>query len=195
MLFTPVLHGPPILYRPYAGLCVPNISDPHYSIQAFCTGLMSFTIPLILITFIYFRLYRITVAQLRSIEARQVYSEEDKKKKKSLRGEGKAIRMFIAVTLTFTIAWMPYAVAIPATAFTNTPLLPDLEFFVYWFALSGSWLDVASLAIMNAGFRRSARKEMEKLMKHFGCNRVASKVAPFDSSNYGGSSSQETEVA
>ncbi|XP_072025267.1 G-protein coupled receptor 52-like [Amphiura filiformis] len=179
VLFTPVL-GPPIVYRPYAAVCVPNLSDPHFSIQAFCTGLFAFIIPLIIIIFIYFRLYRITVEQLRSIQSRQVYSEEDKKQKKSLRGEGKAIRMFMAVTLTFAIAWMPYAIALPAVAFANLPLPPNLEFFVYWLALSGSWFDAVTLALMNTGFRKTTRKELEKLTASCGCSKLASKVAPLE---------------
>ncbi|XP_072025266.1 trace amine-associated receptor 9-like [Amphiura filiformis] len=181
VLFTPVLHiGPPIVYRPYAAVCVPNLTDPHFSIQAFCTGLFSFTIPLIIIIFIYFKLYRVTVKQLRFIEARQVYSDEDKKKKKSLRGEGKAIRMFTAVTLTFAIAWMPYAIAIPAVAFANRPLPPNLEFFVYWLALSGSWFDAVTLALMNAGFRKTTRKELENLTLSCGCSKLSSKIAPLE---------------
>ncbi|XP_072025268.1 beta-1 adrenergic receptor-like [Amphiura filiformis] len=198
VLFTPVL-GPPIVYRPYAAVCVPALSDPHFSIQSFCTGLFVFIIPLIIIVFIYFRLYRITVEQLRSIQSHQVYSEEDKKQKKSLRGEGKAIRMFTAVTLTFAIAWMPYAIALPAVAFAKLPLPPNLEFFVYWLALSGSWFDAVTLALMNTGFRKTTRKELEKLTASCGCSKLASNVAPPEetvnnSSSNGGGRTLDTNV-
>ena len=177
VLFTPVL-GPPIVYLPYGTVCAPNLSDPHYSIQAFFTGLFSFIIPLIIIIFIYFRLYRVTVKQLQSIEARHVASAEDRKEKKSLRGKGKAIRMFMVVTFTFTLAWIPYAIVVPVFALANLPLPHVLEFFIYWLALSGSWFDAVTIVSMNAGFRRTIRKDFEKLAKFLGCTKLAIRVAP-----------------
>ena len=198
VLFTPVL-GPPIVYLPYGTVCAPNLSDPHYSIQAFFTGLFSFIIPLIIIIFIYFRLYRVTVKQLQSIEARQVVSAEDRKEKRSLRGKGKAIRMFMAVTFTFTLAWIPYAIVVPVFALASLPLPHVLEFFIYWLALSGSWFDAVTIASMNAGFRRTTRKELEKLANFLGCVKLAIRVAPVNdvttnsfSASGGGTNTQVT---
>ena len=112
---------------------------------------------------IHIHLYRVTRRQIRDIQANQGANQEDNNKKSVLRGEGKVIRMFAGITLTYAIVWSPYFVVIIYKNLTTT-VIPWLDFIGFWFVISGSWCDAAIIAGMSSAFRKTARRLMYRIV-------------------------------
>ena len=185
--------GPPVMYRPNLALCVPVWTYTKYRSQAFVAFTVAFIIPCPIMFYIYARLFQITRQQLRALLMNQsvgvtggqnaaagILAKETIRKK----GEAKAIRMFCAITFTFVLAWLPYLSLTLYNNLSGKEVSPLLEYFIVLAAMSSSWWDVVTLLGMNAGFRRTAHREIAKL---FGCSQMAAQVEPsyFNSSTGG----------
>lgn len=180
VLFLPYI-GPPIVYRQNVAFCIPVWTDVDYRSQALISFTVAFLIPCPIMFFIYTRLFQITRQQLKSLLDIQTFSHQNTAEnilaKESLRkkGEAKAIRMFCAVTFTFVIAWLPYLTLTLFNNFSGKETAAILEFIAVIFAMSSSWWDVVTLFGMNAGFRRTAKREIGQLC---GCSEMVAQVEP-----------------
>ncbi|XP_072020203.1 G-protein coupled receptor 52-like [Amphiura filiformis] len=154
-----LIPGPPAFYSVSAATCVPGLfrNSDVFLYRTFFSGVCIVLLPLITITLIYIHLYRITRRQIREIQERYGPSQEHCNKKSALHAEGRVIRIFAAITITYAIVWIPYFAVVTYRNFTlNT--IPWLDFIGAWFVFSGSWCDAVILAGMSPAFRKTAKR-------------------------------------
>ena len=158
-VYTPVFGGTHVSYSISRAGCGPELtnSDSSSIILTITIGVSTVLLPLISISFIYLHLYRITRQQILEFQKQQALTNNDNQKKSLLRGEGKAIRMFASITVTYAIVWTPYFVALTYTNLTHKTL-PWLDFIAFWLVISGSWCDATILAGMSLAFRNAAKQ-------------------------------------
>ncbi|XP_072020202.1 G-protein coupled receptor 52-like [Amphiura filiformis] len=164
-LNSPLIPGHPAIYLVSAAICVPGLiaNSDVLLYHTFFSGVCVVFLPLGTITLIYIHLYRIIRRQIREIQERYGPSQEHYNKKSALHTEGRIIRMFAAITITYAIAWIPYLVYTTYKNFTlNT--IPWLDFIGNWFPYSGSWCDAVILIGMSPAFRKTAKRLLNKCM-------------------------------
>ena len=161
--YSPIISGLPVSYRVSAAACTPELtsSDSLSFLHTILIGIITILLPLASISFIYIHLYRIIRKQIHELQSRLAQSQDDCNRKSTLTGEGKVIRLFAAITVTYIIVWTPYFIAITYTNITMN-IIPWLDFMGNWLVISGSWCDAAILAGMSSAFRKVARMVFAK---------------------------------
>ena len=181
-LYSPLLSGPPVLYQVSAAACGPDLAHSYSLSLLLLIGITTVLLPLALISFIYIHLYKITRKQIRELQARLALNQDDHITKTKLTGEGKAIRMFAAISVTYAVVWTPYFVAI---TYKNLTMIaaPWLDFMGFWLVISGSWCDAAILAGMSSAFRKSTKRLFDNILFRVGMSKRRKQTVPIEGTN------------
>ena len=140
--------GMPLLYIPAAAVCTYTLDNDFFYIVALITMDIC---PTISLTFIYYRLIKIS----RQHELRNPRNKDNAAHRAQ---DNKALRSFLAVTLTYSICYTPMLVRNIAVGFSCTELPRWMVFVFVWLYISNSALNVVIFCLFNKAFRQRAKK-------------------------------------
>ncbi|XP_071794534.1 trace amine-associated receptor 9-like [Asterias amurensis] len=171
------LLSPPVLYSNVSATCAWKWNNDHI-IYACVISLCFFILPSSVLIVMYWIMFKISRKHTRMIAnqapvpttSRDVVTQQPQRAAPQLpQGEHKAIKMFCVITIAFTVAWLPYSVAILYSSIQNVPVPQWLGFLVTWGALSNSWFNVIIYVCMNGALRETACR----LLRNQKCRRFA----------------------
>ncbi len=133
------------------------------SVSVLCTLFV-----LIMILFTYARIIIITRSQNRLIRGNfGGLPAQNNERVKSI--DRKVLRMLLATAVVFLAAWPPLMIVDLLTA-TGIAIPESLVFCTFWLSISSSWLQVLSLAVTSANFRRISNGILRQLFRALTCN-------------------------
>ncbi|XP_038069592.1 beta-1 adrenergic receptor-like [Patiria miniata] len=113
-------------------------------------------IPIILMSAVYYRLIKIS----RGHERRQNNGHDDANN----HYDNKALKTFLAVTLTFSFCFLPVVITRTVQAYTSVKIPDWLLCTVYWLSICNSGFNVFIYCLFNRSYRRTAKKMIVGLL-------------------------------
>ncbi len=141
-----------------------------YFVRTTITKIIAFVFSLfslMMITFSYVNIILVTRSQNEFIQDNRVRSfDQNDDRIKSI--DRKVLRMLLATTLAFLVAWPPLFVT-DLIISVGIAVPESVKFCTFWLSISSSWLQVLGLAVTSANFRRTSYGIFQHLVRTITC--------------------------